>query len=655
MISLLLTVALTMGPANQNPDSELDALVAAFHQTMETRTSRAKRSNALYRIGMTGGDQGVVVLLSLLPTIHPNLQSAAVHAISLADGDSSGHQLENLAASKTDTVRNQALRCLAHMGMEQQKWLIGRWDSEDETKTRVLILKTLLDNRASGLSSLVIRAANDDDNQLQISGLQGIGRLKLEKGFNVLRNAATNPVVSIRRAAFSALGEFGGKKAFRTLVAAADDTRNDHLMDSVVRALNSADSEEEIKVLLKALNTRDTLLQEKLLEALAAAARHQPELAADGLRRSLASNDFRVRSAAIRGMVVARPDDAVSQMTKRLGHRHSSTRTDALWALSVLGGIPEKTLPRLVELARHQDGPTRLHATAALGWFDHDTAHATCLARLADSWWAVRSAAVESLLRMRRESSVQQLIALSQRDNGRVKTEAIETLCLLTGLDFGNNSGAWRAWWSDRRPDYRLPSREVAEKMLQTARDKIIRDGDTGTYHGVTVPAGSVVFVLDTSGSMGSRYSSKETYLSHFVRALKSTLKNLPASQTFGIVLFGTTVRPWKNNLLVASEANIDAAIEFLSESRAGGGTNLFDALETALFFEDVQTVFLLTDGQPTIGKRTASSDILNEIGRLNRDLKIRINTIAAGSAAADFMSELAEDSGGNAVDLTRG
>ncbi len=650
----MITLMLAATCIAQEPSVELGQLIQEYSNLLAENASQSKRRNAIYRIGMSCGDEGVKALKEMLPSMLPNFKTAAVHSISLAESDLVFNTIKELSTTTNAAISTQALRCLAHIGIEGQEYLSSRWRHEDDPSIRLIILQSLLNNDAVGLESLVIKAANDDNQRIQLAGLEGIGKIKLEKGFKILRDASTDPIIAVRRAAFSALGEFGGKKAFRALISAVDDRRNDYIMGSVLKALNSAETSIEVKEILKALNTRDTLMQERMLEALAAAARHQPELAAKGLRKSLASNEFRVRSAAIRGLVVARPEDVVSLMLKRLNHGHSATRTDALWALSVLGNIPASAELKLIELTKSKDGPIRLHATAALGWLDTDSAHATCLARLTDDWWAVRSAAVSSLLKMRRETSVQQLIAISQREAGRVKSEAINTLSLLTGMNFGANVGAWRAWWGDRRPDYSLPSLDVAIRMVKDAQDKIVRNGDTGTYHGMPVPAGGVIFVLDTSGSMGSRFSSKETYLAHFVEALKGTLKNLPASQPFGIVLFGSSVRVWKTNLVEANQENIKSAISFLSKARAAGGTNLFDAVETAILMEDVQTVFLLTDGQPTMGKRTATSDILNELGRLNRDIRIQINTIAAGSAAADFMRELAEASGGEAVDLTK-
>jgi len=336
----MITLMLAATCIAQEPSVELGQLIQEYSNLLAENASQSKRRNAIYRIGMSCGDEGVKALKEMLPSMLPNFKTAAVHSISLAESDLVFNTIKELSTTTNAAISTQALRCLAHIGIEGQEYLSSRWRHEDDPSIRLIILQSLLNNDAVGLESLVIKAANDDNQRIQLAGLEGIGKIKLEKGFKILRDASTDPIIAVRRAAFSALGEFGGKKAFRALISAVDDRRNDYIMGSVLKALNSAETSIEVKEILKALNTRDTLMQERMLEALAAAARHQPELAAKGLRKSLASNEFRVRSAAIRGLVVARPEDVVSLMLKRLNHGHSATRTDALWALSVLGNIP---------------------------------------------------------------------------------------------------------------------------------------------------------------------------------------------------------------------------------------------------------------------------------------------------------------------------
>ena len=121
----------------------------------------------------------------------------------------------------------------------------------------------------------------------------------------------------------------------------------------------------------------------------------------------------------------------------------------------------------------------------------------------------------------------------------------------------------------------------------------------------------------------------------------------------FNVILFSGGVRVWSEFLVEGSPDNAAKARAFLVNVRPDGPTNLFGALMTALSFQDVQTIFLLTDGNPTFGRVVLPSAILVELERVNRDRHVVINTIAAGDVRAEFLAELATRNGGKAVDLT--
>jgi len=108
-----------------------------------------------------------------------------------------------------------------------------------------------------------------------------------------------------------------------------------------------------------------------------------------------------------------------------------------------------------------------------------------------------------------------------------------------------------------------------------------------------------VFFVLDTSGSM------RGEKLAQAKRAVEYVLDNLNDHDRFNIVAFSTATRLFASH--PRSRTEIAKARTFVSELKAGGGTNIDRALEEAL----VQTtkarpqfVILLTDGLATEGER---------------------------------------------------
>jgi Mg-chelatase subunit ChlD len=98
------------------------------------------------------------------------------------------------------------------------------------------------------------------------------------------------------------------------------------------------------------------------------------------------------------------------------------------------------------------------------------------------------------------------------------------------------------------------------------------------------------------------------------------------------------------------------------------GKTNTYGAMMTALGIDpekglrtgdkdyktDIDTIFFLSDGRPTVGEFVDPEDILREIRAANELRKIVIHTIAIGEFQKDFMRKMAEQNGGVFVDLGR-
>ncbi|XP_033645563.1 inter-alpha-trypsin inhibitor heavy chain H3-like isoform X2 [Asterias rubens] len=118
----------------------------------------------------------------------------------------------------------------------------------------------------------------------------------------------------------------------------------------------------------------------------------------------------------------------------------------------------------------------------------------------------------------------------------------------------------------------------------------------------------NVVFVLDTSGSMGG---FKERQMKE---AMATILPDLREQDNFGIVFFETTTRSWKEHLVPACKSNIEDAAFAVNYVRARGGTNLHGGvMDSISLLEDAENneisttgvfslIIMLTDGSPSAG-----------------------------------------------------
>ena len=153
-----------------------------------------------------------------------------------------------------------------------------------------------------------------------------------------------------------------------------------------------------------------------------------------------------------------------------------------------------------------------------------------------------------------------------------------------------------------------------------------------------------IIFVIDKSGSMqGEKLDQAKA-------ALKFCIKSLNDNDRFGIISFSTDVDEMDRALLTASKDNIAIADKFIDKLKAIGGTNINDALITAIDKKSdpkrPKIIVFLTDGLPTIGERDVES-ILKNVDKA-RSKSERIFAFGVGyDVNTHFLDKLAETNGG--------
>lgn len=143
------------------------------------------------------------------------------------------------------------------------------------------------------------------------------------------------------------------------------------------------------------------------------------------------------------------------------------------------------------------------------------------------------------------------------------------------------------------------------------------------------VIAKDIVFVLDHSGSM------RDGKLEQAAQSLIWTLRHLNPEDRFNVVRFSDSVEPlFTSDLVDADREHVDRAIEMVERFTATGGTNIKDALTTAMRLlprdsERPAYVLFLTDGEPTVGE-TDEGRILEAAAEANR-AKARLFSLGVG------------------------
>ena len=88
---------------------------------------------------------------------------------------------------------------------------------------------------------------------------------------------------------------------------------------------------------------------------------------------------------------------------------------------------------------------------------------------------------------------------------------------------------------------------------------------------------------------------------------------------------------PKKRDRLIELRPSVrQEAGKFIESLKPEGATNVAKALRDAIKYEDVDTVFFLSDGAPTVGI-TDQKELLRDVHGWNRWRKIKINVIGFG------------------------
>jgi ribonuclease D len=119
------------------------------------------------------------------------------------------------------------------------------------------------------------------------------------------------------------------------------------------------------------------------------------------------------------------------------------------------------------------------------------------------------------------------------------------------------------------------------------------------------------------------------------------------------VVVFEERVRAAFDRAAPLSPKTLAAVERFAKKQSPGHRGDLLAAMTAALDLEEVDTIFLLTDGAPSFGEIVDQDRVRAAVRRVNRTKKRVIETIGFGSrkpAERRLVTGLARDSGGRAV-----
>ncbi len=419
-------------------------------------------------------------------------------------------------------------------------------------------------------------------------------------------------------AQFSKLAKFVGSSKSplpRVLLVLDSMARHGHGVDVAVDEGVSA-------VLEQALKHRDYVVQYRGLDAVA---RRGGIADARAVSRLLKSKDAAVRRAAL--LAALRSQQAV----ERAGGDAGPRRLD------------------LFKLAESDDGIERQAAAIGLGEIGGEGALAALHTMVKDDDWVIRAEAIRAVLRLRDRSSIPVLIEGLAGAQGRLRGDFHRALVQLTGLELGKGAGSWKTFWRKEQGTFQVPSALEVSKGLK-AREERRKKGDSEVeFYGLEILSDAFVLVVDTSGSMNAKVEGAKTRLDVAKDQMTKTLKRVLDGVFFNVIPFSTEARPFSDGLLAMDPEAREESTAYVNRLKSVGGTNIYDSLSVAFEDERVDTIYLLSDGSPSLGDVSDPLSLRAEVERWNSVRGIQIHAIAVGQDHP-LLKGLAKDSGGRYV-----
>lgn len=344
-------------------------------------------------------------------------------------------------------------------------------------------------------------------------------------------------------------------------------------------------------------------------------------------------------------------EDAIEDMEKVLDKgKNEDVLTAAMKALSQVRSSDDEWRQRLEGFALGEHRLLRNASIRALG--SERKLLDLFTITLAHDDWSTRLATLNALEMVRKAPVVGIIVERMQEEGGRMLRECADSLWRLTGEPYRLRTVAWKGWYEGNKDSIEIISSSKLARLEEEEETRRLKETSRVEFFGIRIESKSVIFILDISGSMlerlRSRYVGKtgETRIDHAKSELVKAIESLEEGALFNVVAFNGGVLPWKDGLSAATGSTRSECVEWVNKLGALGGTNLFDSLEQAFQDQDVDTIMILSDGEPTAGQMTEPSGIRREVLSWNEDRNVRIHTVAMGGSLK-ILEWLAEDSDG--------
>ncbi len=551
---------------------------------------------------------------------------------------------------------------------EHEKEDKGKKRGRDEDAPKELKLHTLGKIRSMAFGALaakldekdLIKATDDKNGDIRTLALEELDRRHIGKVGALARDAfdnGQNPS-RVRLAAAKILVASEGKKIAGELIDVG--TKNSSVTPGslswgLADLLADMKDESVDKAVAKLVGKGKP---EEMIFAMRAAKHIQDEKLVKALRKQLKNKDDLLVSLTVVELGRRKDTESLEDLEKLLDKTKDEELAGKL--LDAIGSIHGGSAEWLARLKDHAASPReelRNAAVLQLGRSGKAEYLPLLVKALDHEQWSTRYAALRALEQLRSREAVGAIIARLPQEEGRMAILFADTLFRLTGQPFGKSHGGWKAWWEKEGASFEIISEAELKKRIEEEEERRLKQRSKASFFGIRIESKRVVFIIDISGSMQeelrAKYvgeSSGETRIAVAKRELAASIDALERGALFNIIAFNGDVAPWLDSGIAgSSEKTRDEAKEYVEKLGASGGTNLYGAIRSAFEDDQVDAIYILSDGEPSVGDVIDPQAIRADVTRWNEHRGIEINCIAVGGSL-QVLEWIAEDNGGSYV-----
>lgn len=351
------------------------------------------------------------------------------------------------------------------------------------------------------------------------------------------------------------------------------------------------------------------------------------------LIKALKDKDAEVRAAAAQALGrldLSSTSPATLKAEKALikvSHGKSPMERANAW-ITLAKLMPGKWVPQFLGAcegrAKDKDGGARCAMLGALPEIAPAEVESTSALCLSDEDWRVRLQAVDHLGVIRSKTAVDRLVGATEDGRPTVALRAIGYLQVLTGQKYRNTAG-WAGWWQANRETFEFPEGEANEAEQ-------VGGGETvAVYNGINVTSDHVAFLIDKSMAMNEHLKSAGSIKDLFAhKQLAEVLAKLPEEVVFNVYTYQLEVGVYsKKGPVPLTKKNLGKALDFVEKQDVGNAKDIWQVLELVVSDPEIDTIYLLSSGEPDVGKYVHWNRVTENLIELNRFHKVTVHTIA--------------------------